>query len=152
MVLPFLILLLMGTLELARITYTYYTLNKILTAMARYVSTRQGVDFCDSTDTTVANAANFALTGTNDGSGTPILSDLTADMLSVRIEQVDTASGSVSECPCGVPGCDTANGGTPPDYIVVSIPGGYPVTPHIPLIPTNPIPLTPVVRMPYGGT
>jgi hypothetical protein len=152
MVLPFLILLLMGTLELGRITYTYYTLHKILYAMAGYVASQQGVNFCDSTDATVAAAASFALTGTTDNSGAPILADLTADMLNVRIEQADPSSGSITQCPCGVPGCDTANGGTPPDFVVVSIPGGYPVTPHIPLIPLNAIPLTPQVRVPYGGT
>ena len=39
----------------------------------------------------------------------------------------------------------------PPDFIVVSIPSGYPVTPHIRLLPMDPIPLRPTVRVPYGG-
>ncbi len=150
--LPVLILLLMGTLEIARITYTYYTLHKMMYALARYVSTQQGANLCDTADPAVVAAKSFALNGTTDNSGTAILSDLTADMISIRLEQVDAASGAINECACAVPGCDTSNGGLPPDYIVVSLPNGYSVTPHIPLIPTNPIALRPQVRLPYGGT
>lgn len=150
--LPILILLLMGTLEIARITYTYFTLQKMMYAMARYVTTQQGANLCDSADPVVVAAKSFALTGTTDNSGTPILDSLTADMISIRLEQVDPTTGALSECPCGVPGCDTANGGTPPDYVVISIPNGYPIVPRIPLVANTAIPLKPVVRLPYGGT
>lgn len=143
--LPVLILLMVGTVEIARITYTYYTLHKMMYAVARYVTTQQGVNFCDNNDPEVANAKAFAL-------GSPsILPALTADMINIRIEQAD-ATGAITECSCSVPGCDTVNGGMPPDYVVVSIPDGYPVTPHIPFIPTDAIPLKPQIRMPYGGT
>ncbi|MBL0159644.1 MAG: pilus assembly protein [Bryobacterales bacterium] len=37
---PFLILLLMGTVELSRVTYTYYTLKKILYTVARTAGTQ----------------------------------------------------------------------------------------------------------------
>ena len=152
MFIPVLVLLMMGTIELARFTFTYYTLHKIMYALARYVSTQQGVNFCDSADTVVASALSFALDGTTDNSGVAILPNLTADMISVRIEQADPVTGAINECGCGVPGCDTANGGTPPDYVVVSIPNGYLITPRIPLVPNTPIALKPQVRLPYGGT
>ena len=50
MFVPLLVLLLMGMTELARLTYTYYTLHKILYNLARYVGTQQGVDFCGGSD------------------------------------------------------------------------------------------------------
>lgn len=152
MVLPVLFLLLLGTVEIARITYTYYALHKILYSLARYVSTQQGVNFCDSSDATVLAAKNFALTGTTDASAPAIISNLTADQISVRIERLNTQAGTLDECDCSPTGCDTLNGGLPPDFIAVSIPQGYPMAPHIPLVPMDPIPLKPAVRVPYGGT
>ena len=152
LLLPVLILLLMGTLEVGRITYTYYAVQKILYGLARTLSTQQGVNFCDNSDANVTAAKLFALTGTGDGSAAPLIGDLSADQISVRLEQVDPTTGALNECACAVPGCDTLNGGVSPDYIVVSVPNGYPITPHIPLLPMDPIPLRPVIRVPYGGT
>ena len=152
LLLPVLILLLIGTLEIGRIAYTYYAVQKTLYGLARTLSTQQGVNFCDNTDPNVSAAVAFALTGTGDGSAAPLIGDLSADQISVRLEQLDPNTGSLNECACSVPGCDTANGGVAPDFIVVSLPNGYPITPHIPLLPMDPIPLRPLVRMPYGGT
>ena len=148
--LPILILLLLGTLEIGRIAFTYYSLHKIMYGLARNLGTQQGVNFCDDSDPLVAAAKAFALNGSGDSSVQGLIGNLTADQISVRLEQVN--NGSLQECACSVPGCDTANGGLPPDFIVVSIPNGYQVTPHIPLLPMDPIPLRPVVRVPYGGT
>jgi len=142
----------MGTLEIGRIAYTYYALHKLMFGLARNLGTQQGVNFCDGNDPIVAAAKLFALTGTGDGSAAPLIGNLSADQISVRLEQVDPVTGALGECACSVPGCDTANGGVPPDFIVVSLPDGYPVMPHIPLVPMDPIPLRPVVRVPYGGT
>ena len=150
--LPVLFLLLFGTVEIAKITYTYYTIQKMLYGLARSVGTAQGVNFCDDGDPTVTSAKNIAATGTPDASGTPIVANLTPDMIQVRIERVDPNTGDLGVCDCTVTGCDTANGGLAPDFIVVSLPQGYPFAPHIPLIPSDPIPLRPVVRVPYGGT
>lgn len=152
LMLPVLILLLMGTLEIGRIAYTYYAVQKLLYGLARNLGTQQGVNFCDSNDPIVAAAKAYALTGAADTGATPLIGNLTADQISVRLEQADPTGGSISECACAVPGCDTANGGLPPNFIVVSIPNGYPVTPHIPLVSMDPIPLRPSVRVPYGGT
>src|SRR5260221_11240149 len=76
MYLPILVALLTGIIELARVRYSYYTLHKILYTVGRYVGTQQGVNFCDGTDATVVAAKNMALTGTTDGSGTPIVPNL----------------------------------------------------------------------------
>jgi hypothetical protein len=152
MFLPILFLLLFGTVELARITYTYYTLQKIMYSIGRNAGTQQGVNFCDSTDPSVTAAKNLAITGTIDGTTDPIVANLTPDMVQIRIERYNTVTGALDQCDCSVNGCDTAAGGLPPDYIVVSMPNGYPFAPHIPFIPTDPIPLRPTVRVPYGGT
>ncbi len=152
MLLPVLFLLLLGTVEIAKITYTYYALHKILYSLARYLGTQQGVNFCDTADPTVLAAKNFALTGTTDASAPAIIANLTPDQISVRVERLNAQAGTLGECDCSPTGCDAANGGLPPDFIAVSIPQGYPISPHIPLVPMDPIPLKPQVRIPYGGT
>jgi Flp pilus assembly protein TadG len=150
--LPIVLLLLLGTVEIARITYTYYALQKTMYTLARYLGTQQGVNFCDDSNPAVIAAKNFAVTGTTDGSGAAVITNLTADMLSVRSERVNSAAGTLDQCDCSTTGCDTTNGGLSPDFIVVSIPQGYPMTPHIPLLPMDPIPLKPEIRVPFGGT
>lgn len=152
MFLPILLLLLWGSIELARVTYTYFTLQKTLYAIARYVGTQQGVNFCDDTDTTVAAAKNYILTGTSDGSGTPVVTNLTVDQIQVRVERFSADAGDIGQCDCSATGCDTTNGGQSPDYIVVSIPDGYSITLTIPQLPIDPIILRPHVRVPYQGT
>ncbi|MBI3683615.1 MAG: pilus assembly protein [Acidobacteria bacterium] len=152
MYLPILLLLLLGMIEIGRVTYTFYTLQKILYTVARYAGTQQGVNFCDDADTTVQAAKTFALTGATDGSGEPYISNLAAEQIQVRIERFTSASGEIGECECSDTGCDTANGGSGPDYIVVSIPDGYSVRLLIPQLPVDPIPLRPRVRVPYQGT
>lgn len=152
MYLPILFLLLFGTVELGKIAYTYYTLQKILTAAARYAGTQQGVNLCDAGDPAIMAAKQFAISASLDSSANPLVENLTADMIQVRPERVDPNTGDLNECACSPSGCDAASGGLPPDFIVVSIPDGYPFAPHIPFIPTDPILLRPSVRVPYGGT
>jgi hypothetical protein len=43
-------------------------------------------------------------------------------------------------------------GGPRPDFITVSIPDGYQVTPRIPYILLDPILFKPQIRIPFGGT
>lgn len=151
-----LVLLLVGMVQIAKVTYTYYTLRKTLYTAARYVATQQGVDLCDGADPAVQAAINLALTGDGiDPGGTnPILPALTADMITMNIERVDPTSGVPGACDCSVTGCDTNAGGGEPDFVVVSIPNGYSVTPVIPgvSLPSGPILLRPTVRVPFGGT
>jgi hypothetical protein len=152
MFIPVITLLLVGMVQIAKITYVYYVVNKTLYSLAKYVSTQQNVNFCDDGDPTVAAAKSFALTGTTDNSATPLVPNLTADMILVRIERYDPTSQTLADCDCSSTGCDIANGGQRPDFIVVSIPDGYQVQPRIPFLTLDAIPLKPEVRVPYGGT
>ena len=66
MLMPVLLLLLVGMAQIARITYTYYTLRKTVYAIATYLSTQQAVNFCAPGDPTITAAINFGLTGTTE--------------------------------------------------------------------------------------
>jgi len=146
---PVIVLLLVAMEQFGKITYTYYSLRKAVYSAARYLSVQQGVNFCDlADDPNVTAALQFAITGTADGSGTPLITNLTPDMFQVTAQCVDPASGAAEAC---------ANNGCPavaqrPDYIMVSMPSGYPVTPRIPIVTLPPILLQPYVLVPFGGT
>jgi hypothetical protein len=147
---PVLLLLIAGVIQFGKITYLYYTLRKIEYTVARSVAIASGVNFCpDATDTLVQGAIAFALTGTSDGSGPPLVSNLTPGMISVTTECIDLATGLPG--PCDTSGCDGVAGAHRPDYVVVTIPGGYPVQPRIPFILLDSFPLKPTVAVPYGG-
>jgi hypothetical protein len=150
MLIPIMVLLLIGMVDLARITYTYYTLRKTVYSIAMYMSNQQGVNFSDPADPVVTAAINFGLTGTTDGSLPVFVTGLTADMIQVTAEQYDPVSGTVSACAGNV--CSTTTGA--PSFITVSIPGGYtmPVILPLPFAAIAPIPLSPSVKVPYGGT
>jgi Flp pilus assembly protein TadG len=79
---PILVLLLVGMVQIAKVTYTYYTLRKTLYTAARYVATQQGVNLCNAADPAIMAAINLALTGNStDAGGTdPILPALASDM------------------------------------------------------------------------
>ena len=150
---PILVTLLVGMIQIGKITYVYYTLRKTLYTMGRFVSVQKGVNFCDDADLTILAAKNFALNGLSSDDGTdPILPALTTDMVSVSIERIDPSSGVPVACDCSVTGCDTAAGGGSPDFVVVTIPDGFQVNPRIPFLTLDPILLRPLVRVPYGGT
>ncbi len=150
--LPLFFLLLVGMIELARVSYTYYSIHKILYTIARYAGTRQGVNFCDTADATLTAVKNLALTGDAGDAGTPYINGLEADMIQVRIERRNSETGELEACECAVPGCDAAAGGIAPEFIVVSIPDGYPVQLRFPSLTLDPIPLRFQIRVPFGGT
>ncbi len=152
MYLPVLFILLFGMVELARITYTYYTIQKILYTLARLAGTQQAVNFCDDSDAAVTAAKNFALTGTSDGSADPLVPNLTVDQIKVRIERLNRDTQELVECECSISGCDASQGGGSPDFVVVTIPDGYRVRPVIPFMSIDEFPLRPRIRVPYGGT
>jgi len=149
---PLLVMLLVGTVELARITYTSYMLQKVMFSLARYLGTQQGVNFCDSQDPAVQAAINYALTGTSDSSDNPAVTGLTPAMFSVRIERYDANTQQLVPCDCSAAGCDASQGGLPPGYIVVSLTDGYRVNPVFWGFAVDPFPLHPSVRVPYAGT
>ena len=150
---PILFTLLVGMVQIGKITYVYYTLRKTLYSMGRFVAAQQGVNFCDEADTAVLAAKNYALSGNSTEEATnTLLPALTADLITVSAERFDPESGVPVACDCSVAGCDTANGGRSPDFVVVTIPNGYEVNPRIPFLTLDPILLRPMVRVPYGGT
>jgi hypothetical protein len=148
---PFVLLLLVGMIQIAKITYVYYTVKKTLYTVGRYIATAQGVNFCDTAgDTVITAAKNFALTGALDG-GTDIpLPALTTDLIDVSTECIDSSTGDIGACSTN--GCDGPGGPLRPDFVVVSIPDGYQVSPRIPYMLIDPILLKPQVRVPFGGT
>ena len=150
---PILLTLLVGMVQIGKITYVYYTLRKTLYTLGRFVAAQQGVNFCDDADAAVLAAKNFALSGNSSEEATnTLLPALTADLITVSVERFDPESGVPVACDCSVTGCDTANGGGSPDFVVVTIPNGYEVNPRIPFLTLDPILLRPQVRVPYGGT
>jgi hypothetical protein len=151
LLMPIALLLLVGMAQLAKITYIYYTLKKTVYSIGAYLSTQQGVNFCDPADPTIAAAINFGLTGTTDNSQPVFVNGLTASMIQITPEAIDPVTGMISSYGSGCV-ATPAFDGTPPDQIVVSIPNGYMVTPRIPLLPANAIALKPMVKVPYGGT
>jgi hypothetical protein len=152
MLVPILVGLLVGTVELARVTYTYYMLQRVMFNLARYLGTQQGVNFCDGEDPTVQAAINYALTGMTDSSENPVVPGLTPAMFSIRVERYDSTSKQVVACECSAVGCDASQGGLPPGYIVVSLTDGYPVHPVFWGFSMDQFPLRPSVRVPYAGT
>ena len=111
---------------------------------------QNGVNFCpDAGDPTITAAIQFALTGTTDGSGTPAITGLTADMITVTTQCIDPVTLTLGDC--AVSGCGTPVGAQRPDFITVSMPNGYIVQPRIPYILVDPIPLRPKAVMAYGG-
>ncbi|MBI5083659.1 MAG: pilus assembly protein [Acidobacteria bacterium] len=150
---PVLILLFLGTVELSRVTYTYYTLKKILYDFGRSAATLQGANFCDESDAQIVAAKARAISGTADGAGPALLPDLAADQITLRLERYIPETASLSDCVCEatVVGCDASQGAPAPDYLVVTLPEGYPITLRFPGILNEPIPLRPVIRLPFGG-
>lgn len=151
MFVPLLVLLMVGMAELGRVTYVYYTLQKTLYNVARLVGTRQGANLCDENDPEILTVKNWAVSGSSEG-GDPILAGLTADLIRVRIERQEPTSDILGECECSLTGCDASQGGRPPDFIVVSIPDGFPVRITLPYLLQDSILVRPTVRVPYGGT
>lgn len=146
---PVLVLLVVSAIQFGKITYVYYTLKKIVYSTARYLSVQQGTDFCNpATDQNIQAAINFGIT--DQTTGTPIIDTLTPDMLSVTTECADPVTGVLGAC--NASGCGAALGAQRPDYVVVNIPNGYPVTFRIPLLNTIAFSLFPSVTVPYGGT
>lgn len=148
---PLLLMLILGTAEIGRVTYTYAALHKALYGLARYVGTQQGVNFCDESDPTLVAAKNLAVTGTLDASAQPAIAGLTVDMIQVRPERYNAATGELGACDCSVSGCDASQGGLPPDFITVSLVDGYPIRPVFLGLSVDPIQLRPHVRVPFGG-
>ena len=148
--LPVMFLLIGGLIQFGKITYIYYSLQKTMNTVASLLAVQNGVNFCpDAGDPLIAAAIQFALTGTTDGSGTPAITGLTPDMITVTTQCIDPVTLTLGDCV--VAGCGTPVGAQRPDFITVSMPNGYIVQPRIPYILVDPIPLRPKAVVAYGG-
>jgi Flp pilus assembly protein TadG len=126
MVVPFLLLVLVGTIELGRAYYYYNTLSKAVREGARYVS---GHPY-DST-TELPNAKKMVVYGNSGGSGNTVLPNLTTGMVTIA--------------PRGGAGpYDMTN---PPLWVKVSV--SYPYTSVIAGLITLNLNFTPAVEMRY---
>jgi Flp pilus assembly protein TadG len=151
---PIVFTLFMGTVEIGRFTYTYYTLQKTMHAIAREVSVQQNVNFCNPEDPIINQVKTTIVAGgTPNTEASPVVGGLTAAMVEVRIERYSPATGNLAACECSATasGCDTSGGAQGPDYVVVTVPDGYPMTLRIPGILTDPIRMRPRVMVPFGG-
>jgi hypothetical protein len=144
---PFLFLLIVGMLQFGKLTYLDYVLNKIVYNAARNLATSQNVNFCDPSDAVTAAAIAGAIH--DPGTGNPLIPNLTADMLVVSTECLDT-NGVIGTCNTG--GCQGLPGAQRPDFVTIAIPGGYSVPLRIPYINLDPILLRPSATAPFGGS
>ncbi len=145
---PVMVLLVVGTIQLGKISYTYFSLRKAAFSAGRYLAVQQGTDFCNLAGDANAQAAlNFAITDPN--TGAPLISGLTTDMLAISTECVDPATGAVGACDTS--GCGAAAGAQRPTYIVVTI-SGFTMQPRIPGLSLEPIALSPSVTVAFSGS
>jgi len=67
--------------EMARVSYPYSTLHKMLYTVARYVGTQSGINYCDNTDTALVAAKQLALRGSPDDGAPALLPNLEAEQM-----------------------------------------------------------------------
>jgi hypothetical protein len=150
--LPVLLLLLIGGIEFGKIAVTYFTLQKALRGAARMAGVLRGANFCDPVDPQIAAVKDFIVFGSQGDTGNPLVAGLAADQIVITPERYDSDSGAIIDCGCGgANGCLAADGGRPPDFVRVSIAGGYPFQPRIPFRVLETVLLRPHVRIPFGG-
>ena len=148
MFLPVLLLLIVPMVQFGKIIYTYYALRNTVYTAARYLAVQKGTNFCDPADPNITAALNFAVTGTTDGSGAPLITGLTPSMLSVTTECV--LNGAVGACDTS--GCSISPSlAQQPSFVSVTIPAGYPMTPRIPFVTLQTLSFSPSALTPFGG-
>jgi len=144
---PILLLLIVGMIQLGKVTYLDYVLNKIVYNAARNLATTQNLNFCDPGDAATQAAISGAI---NDpATGQPLIANLTADMLVVTTQCLD-ATGAIGTC--DVSGCQGVAGAQRPDYVTVAITNGYSFPIRVPFINLDPILLRPSATSPFGGS
>ena len=144
---PILLLLIGGMIQLGKLTYLDYVLNKIVYNAARNLATAQNLNFCDPGDPATAAAINGAIS--DPATSQPLIANLTADMLVVTTECLD-ATGAIGTC--DVSGCQGVAGAQRPNYVTVAITNGYSFPIRIPFINLDPILLRPSATSPFGGS
>jgi hypothetical protein len=150
-------MLLFGAVQLGRVFYVYHTLQKALRGGAGLLARSVNVSYCPEdarlTDARVVDSLNLIVYGNLQGAGNPVVAGLTTDMIQVLPER--NTSGSVSPCGCSGPGdsnsCDSSAGGRAPDFIVMNLGNGFPLSVPFPFMNIGTINLKVSVRMPVTG-
>ena len=149
---PILVLLFVGAMELGKIALTYYQLQKAFRGAARMASLLRGADFCNQDDPQLTAIKIFIVFGPDGNTASPLVRDLTPDQIVITPERADPNTVAIAECDCGGPnGCLASDGGRPPDFVRISLADGYPFQPRIPFRTLDSILLRPHVRVPFGG-
>jgi len=143
---PFLLLLIGGTVQFGRITYLNYVLQKIVYTAARNLSVQQNLNLCDSADAVIQAVLTNAVTDSS--TGQPLVLNLTGDMLTVTTRCL--TAGTLGDC--STSGCGGVTGAQRPDYITVTLTDGYTVPLRIPFRLVSPIVLRPSITVPFGGS
>lgn len=150
---PLIIVILFGTVEVARVFYVYHTLQKALRGGAALLARSPNVLYCDSNDLTLTDARNFMVYGNLQGQGTAVVQGLTPDSIQILPERSVTGTTGVVSCLCteDPDSCDSGSGGRAPDFIVVSLGDGFPLPIPFPFIDLGTVNLRVSVRMPVTG-
>jgi hypothetical protein len=154
LLLPILVILLFGVVQVARVFYVYHTLHKAVSAGAGFMSRLNNVNFCDDQSEIFFDARNYIVYGNLEGSGTPVVNGLTPEMVQIIPERADADTSLVDQCPCSDDGasCDLTTSGRAPDYVVVNLgEAGFPVDVRFPFVNLGSIPLHVSVRMAVTG-
>ena len=154
---PVMLLLLFGGVQVGRIFYTYHTLQKALRGGAGMLARSSNVAYCDPNEMLLADARNFIVYGRLEGGGSPVVSGLTPDLIQIVPERQIVDSTSVTTCTCGggsepdPESCEPAPDGRPPDFVVVHLGSGFPLSVPVPFVNFPTINLRVSVRMPVTG-
>src|SRR5262249_16182938 len=135
--------------------YTYHALQKALRGGAGLLSRSLNVNYCDPNDVTFTDVRNFIVFGNLQGEGTPIIQGLTPDMIQILPERAVVTGDTTGliQCPCGedTDTCDSSAAGRAPDFIVINLGSGYPLSVPFPYVSLGAINLRVSVRMPVTG-
>jgi hypothetical protein len=150
--LPLMLMLLFAAFQLGRVFYIYHTLHKAVRGGMQYLLRQPVVKFCDISDPALLDTKNFIVYGNLQGTGTPVVTGLTPDMIQIFPERADPAAGTLADCACSGEGnCDPAAGGRRPDFVTVNFGPGFPLDLTFPLASFGTINLRVSVRQPYMG-
>ena len=151
---PLMLALLFGSVHIGRVFYVYHTLQKAMRGGAGLLARSANVAYCNNEDAMLAAARNFIVYGNLQGEGAPVVQGLTADMIQILPERGVTGTTGVTQCFCteqDVESCDVASGGRVPDFVVVNLGSGFPLSVPFPYVNLGTITLRVSVRMPVTG-
>ena len=152
---PLMMALLFGGVGIGRVFYTYHSLQKALRGGAGLAAKSINVNYCDTSDLTLADVRNFVVYGNLQGVGNPVVPGLTTDMVQILPERGIPDSTGLTECICttDADSCDVASTGRVPDFVVLNFgPDGFPLPVPFPFVNLGTVNLRVSVRMPVTGS